>query len=263
MSLKVYHKAYQKEVTVTALIDPSKIEYGKASETTLKYKVGSGAPAAYKGHNGLDTAGGDGSPIYSVYDGVVRVNTYEKGGAGYYVSIGTDMDGKNYRLVYMHLKAKSKLKKGAKVKAGDLIGYQGNTGNSTGSHLHISVKVASSSTASGKTADPFDYVTGKKEEPIVFETGKWQTLNAMNVRKSPSTLSEKVGTLPKDTVIDVIAVTSNGWGKIAPDNWFCLADETTAYAKRVGDSELVDPTEYIKKLQEIREISDELAEALK
>lgn len=264
MSLKEYSKAHKKTVTVTAMIDPQKITYGKAASITTQYKIGSGEPAAYKGHNGLDIASSDGSPIYSIYDGVVRVNTYEKDGAGYYVSIGTDMNGKNYRLMYMHLKKRSTLKVGDKIKAGDLIGYQGSTGNSTGSHLHISVKVADSSTSkSSKTADPYNHVMGDDDSCNIYETGRWKTLHKMNVRKNPNINSVVIGSIDKNTTVEVLAVTSNGWGKIGQDKWFCLEDSNETYAQRVGDSQVADISMYEQKLSQIKVICDDLAQALK
>lgn len=268
MSLKEYSKAYKKIVTVTAMIDPNKITYGQAAKITTQYKVGSGAPAAYKGHEGLDTASSDGSPIYSIYDGVVRVNTYEKDGAGYYVSIGTDMNGKNFRLLYMHLKEKSKLKVGDKIKAGDLIGYQGNTGHSTGSHLHISVKVADNSTSQTcKVADPYNYVMGEDNKSTdnehIYETGQWKTLHKMNIRKGSGLDFEVVGSIDKDTTVEVLAVTSNGWGKIGQDKWFCLEDSNQTYAQRVGVSQVADISLYEDKLTQIKAICNDLAEALK
>lgn len=268
MSLKEYSKAHKKVVTVTAMIDPDKITYGKAAKITSQYKVGSGAPAAYKGHTGLDTASSDGSSIYSIYDGIVRVNAYEKDGAGYYVSIGTDMNNKNYRFMYMHLKKKSALKVGDKIKAGDFIGYQGNTGNSTGSHLHISLKVADNATSkSSKTADPYNYVMGIEENDAdkihIYETGIWTTLNKMNVRKGAGLNYEAVGSVDKDTTVEVLAVTSNGWGKIGQDKWICLEDSSQAYAKRIGDTQIADIAAYEKKLLQIKIIFDDLAKALK
>ena len=259
MSLKVYSKAHKKEVTVTALIDPNQITYGEPSDVTTSYKVGSGAPAAYKNHNGLDTAASDGSAIYSIYDGVVRVNTYEKDGAGYYVSIGTDMNGKNYRLMYMHMKEKSKLKVGDKIKAGDLIGYQGSTGNSTGSHLHVSVKVAdNAATQSTKTADPYIHVVRQNNESegkiYMYETGRWKTKSKMNVRTGPGLSNSVIDSIEKNAVVDVYAVTSDGWGKVDTDKWFCLEDSNEVYAERVGDSEIVDTSVYENKLSQIRAI---------
>ncbi len=59
---------------------------------------------------------------------------------------------------YYHLKKGSvKVKKGDTVSRGDVLGYMGNTGNSTGAHLHLGIK------ADGKWVDPLPYLTGENE----------------------------------------------------------------------------------------------------
>ncbi len=86
----------------------------------------------YRPHRGIDFAAPKGTPVHSVGDGVV-VERRRKGGAGNWVKIkhnGTYSSG------YMHLWKYAKgLNVGDKVKQGDLIGYVGSTGLSTGPHL--------------------------------------------------------------------------------------------------------------------------------
>lgn len=101
-----------------------------------------------KFHDGIDfgrSASGlsiDGANIYSIADGVVTLNTYSST-AGYYTIIGhgANINGNyEYYSVYMHQKVLSTLiSVGSEVKAGQLIGYVGNTGRSTGSHLHFGI----------------------------------------------------------------------------------------------------------------------------
>lgn len=86
-------------------------------------------------HKGIDLAANEGTPIFAVRDGVVRVASYEKGGAGYYVSLGHDG---GYSSIYMHM-THYVVKWGQRVKAGDIIGYVGSTGGSTGNHLHLGI----------------------------------------------------------------------------------------------------------------------------
>jgi murein DD-endopeptidase MepM/ murein hydrolase activator NlpD len=86
-------------------------------------------------HKGIDLAANAGTPIYAVRDGVVRVASYEYGGAGYYVSLGHDG---GYSSIYMHM-TRYIVKVGQHVKAGDIIGYVGSTGGSTGNHLHLGI----------------------------------------------------------------------------------------------------------------------------
>lgn len=102
-------------------------------------------------HRGLDLGwnalyGGPNQPIYAAQDGTiiaVKDNDTSKVSWGNYVKI--DHGGKIYTL-YAHLKKGVAVKKGQKVKMGDLIGYMGNTGNSKGCHLHFEVYEGGSDT---------------------------------------------------------------------------------------------------------------------
>ena len=85
-------------------------------------------------HQGVDLAGPEGTPIYATRAGRVTVASYSRS-AGYYVSIN-HLDG--YSSIYMHM-TNYVVGAGSTVSAGQLIGYMGNTGISTGSHLHFGV----------------------------------------------------------------------------------------------------------------------------
>lgn len=86
-------------------------------------------------HNGIDYAAWRGTPVLSVQSGIViRCNRY--GSYGNYVSIKHKYD---YISEYAHLH-RFKCKKGQIVHQGDVIGYVGNTGRSTGTHLHFGLK---------------------------------------------------------------------------------------------------------------------------
>ncbi|ELY4852734.1 murein DD-endopeptidase MepM [Cronobacter turicensis] len=82
-------------------------------------------------HRGVDFAMPQGTPVLAVGDGEV-VMAKRSGAAGYYVAI---RHGRTYTTRYMHLK-KLLVKPGQKVKRGDRIALSGNTGRSTGPHLH-------------------------------------------------------------------------------------------------------------------------------
>jgi murein DD-endopeptidase MepM/ murein hydrolase activator NlpD len=83
-------------------------------------------------HGGIDFAIDVGEPIYAVFDGVIRV-AQVNGGYGKMVLI---RHYNNLETLYGHLN-EIKVKVGQIVKAGDVIGYSGNTGFSTGPHLHF------------------------------------------------------------------------------------------------------------------------------
>jgi murein DD-endopeptidase MepM/ murein hydrolase activator NlpD len=74
--------------------------------------------------------------VKSVFDGVVRISAWDGGGYGNYVLV---RHYNGLETVYGHL-SKSLVSVGTFVKAGQLIGYGGSTGRSTGSHLHFEVR---------------------------------------------------------------------------------------------------------------------------
>ncbi len=88
-----------------------------------------------KHHDGMDFASAIGTPVYATGDGVVKSADRN---SGYGNTIDID-HGYNYMTRYAHL-SKILVKPGQHVKRGDLIGRVGNTGKSTGSHLHYEVR---------------------------------------------------------------------------------------------------------------------------
>ena len=88
-------------------------------------------------HEGMDFSAPIGTPVYATGDGVVK--TAGRSMAGYGNMIDID-HGFNYTTRYAHL-SEVLVKSGQTVKRGDLIGKVGNTGKSTGSHLHYEVRL--------------------------------------------------------------------------------------------------------------------------
>jgi murein DD-endopeptidase MepM/ murein hydrolase activator NlpD len=87
-------------------------------------------------HAGLDFAAPQGTPIYATADGTVKVAGFSDGGYGNHVVIN---HGYGYETVYGHM-VRIKSRSGQKVKRGEVIGYVGSTGKSTGPHCHYEVK---------------------------------------------------------------------------------------------------------------------------
>lgn len=99
-----------------------------------------------KFHAGMDFTGAIGTPIYATGNGVVTESQFDKG-YGRHVIID---HGFSYKTMYAHME-KILVKKGQKVKRGDVIGYLGNTGLSTGPHLHYEVR------KNDKPIDPINF----------------------------------------------------------------------------------------------------------
>lgn len=101
-------------------------------------------------HSGVDIAAPPGSPVRATADGIVSFSGWS-GGSGNLVVIE---HGFRFSTFYAHNKMVS-VKVGEKVKRGDIIGYVGSTGNTTGPHVHYEVW------REGRSVDPNGYLAGK------------------------------------------------------------------------------------------------------
>lgn len=116
-------------------------------------------------HNGVDLAAPAGTPIYAGGDGRI-INIGRKGAYGKYIKIRHNA---KLHTAYAHMKGFAKgLKKNSRVKQGQVIGYVGTTGRSTGPHLHYEVIV------NGKFVDPLKIkftptkqLTGQQKEDFL------------------------------------------------------------------------------------------------
>jgi len=100
-----------------------------------------------RSHKGVDLAGATGTPVYATADGLVsRADRF--GSYGNYISIE---HGGELQTRYAHLSG-FEVNEGQRVVKGQLIGYVGSTGRSTGPHLHYEVRV------SGEAVDPRPYM---------------------------------------------------------------------------------------------------------
>ena len=97
-------------------------------------------PGVNKLHAGTDFAAPGGTPIYAAASGYVQVAGWSSGGYGNYVIIyhGKMSDGNQYSTLYGHMRSVA-TSAGKYVQQGEIIGYVGSTGNSTGNHLHLEV----------------------------------------------------------------------------------------------------------------------------
>ena len=98
-------------------------------------------------HAGIDLAAPSGTPIRAAASGQVILMA-PTGGYGNYTCIN---HGKSISTCYAH-QSRFGTSRGASVKAGQVMGYVGNTGHSFGAHLHFEVRI------NGKPVDPMDYL---------------------------------------------------------------------------------------------------------
>src|SRR3989338_4992716 len=95
---------------------------------------------AYKFHNGIDVVGGFGTPVRAAKEGVIKA-TWDNGKYAYGLWIAIEHEN-GLTTLYGHLSSQI-AKPGQKVAVGQIIGYEGSTGFSTGSHLHFTVYATS------------------------------------------------------------------------------------------------------------------------
>jgi hypothetical protein len=98
------------------------------------YGDGIGAPRAGHTHQGQDIFAACGTPLVAARGGRVQWKAYHAS-AGYYLVIDGKKTGHDY--AYMHLKKRSRLHEGERVRTGQRIGQVGESGNATGCHLHM------------------------------------------------------------------------------------------------------------------------------
>ncbi len=103
----------------------------------------------WKMHDGVDMACSQGTPIYAARSGKVTTASFQAGGAGYYVSIN---HGDGFSSIYMHM-THYIVSAGQYVSQGQVIGYVGSTGGSTGPHLHFGIAY------NGSYVNPMQYVS--------------------------------------------------------------------------------------------------------
>lgn len=131
-------------------------------------------------HKGVDFALPNNTPVLAANGGIV-LRTGRQAAAGVYVVIGVN----NREELYFHLN-RSVVSVGNIVSSGQLIGYSGKTGNTTGFHLHYEVRIA------GKAVDPTPYYTAVPPPPAPVSStggGIYRARRHANVRPAPTTLN--------------------------------------------------------------------------
>lgn len=103
--------------------------------------------SGYDFHHGVDIGAAYGSPVKATAGGKVKLRSYSYG-YGYYMLID---HGMGFSTLYAHLR-RFNVKIGQRVERGDVIAYSGNSGNSTGPHLHYEVRI------DGKSTNPVAYL---------------------------------------------------------------------------------------------------------
>lgn len=197
------------------------------SEATLRFPVqgvgeraiqsvfGDARDGGRRDHHGVDIFAPRGTPVVAAADGIVRrVNTTDIGGRVVWLADSTH----GQSLYYAHLDNWA-VQQGAEVKAGEVLGYVGNTGNarSTPPHLHFGVY-------SGGPIDPLPFIRASdgapprvSPEPALI--GRWgrTTSASTEVRAALARDSATVATLPAATPLHLRAAAISSFRVALPD----------------------------------------------
>ena len=127
-------------------------------------------------HAGMDLTAKSGTPIYAPADGVVEY-AKKKGSYGNYLLLNHPY---GFKTAYGHLK-KFAVKEGDYISKGDLVGYVGNTGRSTGPHLHYEIRYLQKwlDPKNFKELSPQNYSKIMKKESFI----EWDSLMAQIFRQ--------------------------------------------------------------------------------
>lgn len=120
-------------VTLTDMKDTVAIDISNYCPPSSKYVTSDWGFRKWRYHYGIDLKVHRGDTVKCAFDGVVRIIRYQRRGYGHYVVV---RHNNGLETLYAHLE-KPLVKNGQTLKAGDAIGKGGNTGRSTGYHLHL------------------------------------------------------------------------------------------------------------------------------
>ncbi|MGE4273839.1 MAG: peptidoglycan DD-metalloendopeptidase family protein [Desulfitobacterium sp.] len=141
----------QEEIDHTPSILPLKVDFDIASEFGYRRNPFGGWSKEF--HNGVDMPCDYGTEVYATASGVVTVSTYDR----VYGRVLEIDHGQGIETIYAH-NSRLLFKEGDKIEKGELIAYSGNSGRSTGSHLHYGARI------NGVTVDPLQFTDFTKEQ---------------------------------------------------------------------------------------------------
>lgn len=125
----------------------------------------------YSGHQGCDFAKSGKVPILASRDGLVQQYISDNTTYGKVLFIQHTVNGKRMDTTYAHLDSKL-VKKGDIVKQGQIIGYMGNTGGSTGQHLHFEIHDGPWLSGQPNAIDPMLWIDKVRKEEVKLEENK-------------------------------------------------------------------------------------------
>lgn len=194
-------------------------------------------------YGGVDWAMPEGTSLIAAASGDMEWRE-DKTGYGKHVRLTWNEEGANWTAIYGHMSSKFFAGQTAKIEAGQMVGYSGNTGNSTGPHLHFELR------RNGIPVDPEDYFFGTTinpvpdpqpdQEPIEkFEKRpipqlpkvKVTALPWLNIRIEPGNLTSSAGRLNTGDIVEVM-----GYVDVGNDTWLKIGEDRYIAAQYDGET---------------------------
>ena len=178
-----------------------------------------------RNHFGIDIAKAGTVYIHAIADGVVS-KSYKSTSYGEVIFIQHYEDGQTWESVYAHMRTGSrKFEQGDKVKQGTVIGRMGNTGFSTGQHLHFELHKGTWNYGKTNAVDPLHYIGKVSAAQHIngiqvkghIKIGRTKWGRAYVCDKPSSTKSKNLATVKDGTIIP-IAGSIVGWYEVIWDN---------------------------------------------
>jgi len=200
-----------------------------------------------KGHMGLDWGCPEGTPITAAANGVVTraeldTATAANPRAGYGLHVRIQHDS-GWTTLYGHF-SQIAVKTGQSVKAGEVIGYSGNTGFSTGPHLHFEVRTGPAITT---TVNPTNMIVDKlPSQTVIMMVQVTEEGKGLRVRSGPGKEFAELRKLKVGDIVKVMGIAGgdvwlwiddgNGFGYIAyQDAWLMIIlVKAVSIIKRIG-----------------------------
>jgi uncharacterized protein YgiM (DUF1202 family) len=158
----------------------------------------------FAGHEGVDFGVVEGSNVYACADGTVfGVRANDGHPYGIHVRVRHQANGHEYHTVYAHL-SRSVVSEHQHVRAGDVIALSGNTGNSLGPHLHLTLKLSGARTEGypDGVVDPLPFLQG--QAPAPSDLTIYTTDPAVRLRARPTTASAQLALLDEGEALTVL-----------------------------------------------------------
>ena len=199
------------------------------------------------GHNGIDFACPTGTRIIAVAPGKVTQVRTDDTGYGHHVRVAHEVGGVRFEAIYGHF-SQNMVSPGQTVEVGTVLGLSGNTGNSTGPHLHFEIRPESTvqpgtfvSGAYAVDPEPFFVAYTPDQTPAaVLYTARVLPWDGLIIRSQPYvTTANRIGVHLQGAVIDVVEETTDAQGNTwvransTVQQWSCWGIGTRVWLEKV------------------------------